>query len=76
MENPRSFLREFGICQDGLNIQFSELPSGNVQMYMLPERLRYDSVGGITELSPESCRRLARWLMEAYDRIRNGEEAT
>lgn len=58
MGDPRSVFREFGIRQDGLDITFEELPSGNIRLVMQGY--------GITELSPACYNRLARFLLMVY----------
>lgn len=66
MDNPRSVFREFGICQDGLDVSFEELPSGNIRLIMQGY--------GITELSPECYKRLAEFLLRVYRRANGKEE--
>lgn len=58
MGDPRSVFREFGIRQDGLDITFEELPSGNIRLVMQGY--------GITELSPGCYKRLAEFLLLVY----------
>lgn len=64
MGDPRFVSKEFGICQDGLDIMFEELPSGNIRLVMQGY--------GITELLPACYNRLALFLSLVYKETQVG----
>ena len=66
MGTASGFLYEFGICQDGLDVSFEELPSGNIRLVMQGY--------GITELSPGCYKSLAELLLRVYRRANDKEE--
>lgn len=59
MGTAPGFLGEFGLCQDGIELEFYELPSGYIAMWIN---------GVVTYLSPECYKRLAEFLLKTYNK--------